>query len=374
MLVIQLLLWIAIGVVIYTFFGYALLLGLLARFFSRPVKQAEITPSVALFIPAYNEEAVIAAKIQNSLALDYPPDALEIVLVTDGSNDRTLEIAEQYRSEGVKIFHQPQRRGKIAAVNRVMPKITQEIVIFSDANAMLDAGVVKAIARNFADPEVGGVAGEKRVLSGGEGLYWRYESFLKRCDSALSSVMGAAGELFAIRREVFAAPETDSIIEDFVMSMRLVGQGWRVVYEPQAIVREEASPSLRGDWQRRIRIAAGGFQSIVRLPQLLNPALGRIAWQYVSHRVLRWAITPFLLPLIYLLNLLILSIPIYRWLLAGQTLFYAAALLGYALALKGKRRGILYAAFYFCFSNAAALFGFWRYITNSQPVTWVKVR
>jgi len=276
MLVIQLLLWIAIGIVIYTFFGYALLLGLLARFFSRPVKQAEITPSVALFIPAYNEETVIAAKIQNSLALDYPPDALGIALVTDGSNDRTLEIAGQYRSERVKIFHQPERRGKIAAVNRVMPKITQEIVIFSDANAMLDAGAIKSIVRNFADPEVGGVAGEKRVLSGGEGLYWRYESFLKRCDSAFSSVMGAAGELFAIRREVFIAPETDSIIEDFVMS--------------------------------------------------------------------------------------------------GQTLFYAAALLGYALALKGRRRGIFYATFYFCFSNAAALPGFWRYITNSQPVTWVKVR
>jgi len=315
MLLFELILWLAIATVIYTFLGYPLLVGLLARLLPRPVKQAAITPSVTLFTPAYNEEGIIAAKIENSLSLDYPADALEIVIVTDGSDDRTPEIVAAYANRGVGLYHQPERRGKIAAVNRVMPHITREIVIFSDANAMLDAGTIKAVVRNFADLEVGGVAGEKRVLGGGEGLYWRYESFLKRCDSALSSVMGAAGELFAIRRQVFEAPEEDSIIEDFIMSMRLVGDGWRVVYEPEAVVREDVSPSLTGDWQRRTRIAAGGFQSIRRLPHLLNPlhpthnggALGLAAWQYLSHRVLRWAVTPFLLPLIYLLNLLLLD-------------------------------------------------------------------
>lgn len=371
---VQVLFWLAVGIILYTFLGYPLLIGLLARRVQHPVQRAAITPRVTLFIPAYNEAAVIARKLENSLSLDYPTHLLEVVVVADGSDDDTVDIVSSYAQRGVRLFHQPQRQGKAAAINRVMPLLSSDVVVFTDANTMIEPQALRALLRNFADPAVGGVTGEKRVSDGGEGLYWRYESFLKRCDSAVTSVMGAAGEFFALRRELFRPPEDDSIIEDFVASLRLVAAGWRVVYESEAVAREEASPSLIGDWRRRTRIAAGGFQAIVRLRSLLSPAHGLVAWQYLSHRVLRWAVTPFLLAVVYGLNLLLLSLPFYRLLFLAQTAFYAAGLLGYGLTRLGRRRGPLHAVFYFCFANAAAWAGFWRYITGTQPVTWAKAR
>ena len=371
---IQILFWLAGGAIFYTFLGYPLLVGLAARWVHRPIHKAAITPTMTLLIPAYNEAAVIAHKIENSLALDYPPEQLEIIVVTDGSDDETAAIVKDHADRGVRLFHQPQRRGKIAAINRMMPLIDSEIVVFSDANAMIEPESLRALARNFDDPTVGGVAGEKRVLGGGEGLYWRYESYLKRCDSAISSVMGAAGELFAIRRRLFEPAPPDTLLDDFVISLRLVQAGWRVAYEPEAIVTEPPSPTLAGEWQRRSRNAAGGFQSMRRLPGLLNPARGWVAWQYISHRVLRWAVTPFLLPAIYALNLFLLGMPFYRLTLLAQTAFYAVALMGYALSQRGVQWGPFHTVFYFCFTNVVTLAGFWRYVTGTQPVTWAKAR
>jgi biofilm PGA synthesis N-glycosyltransferase PgaC len=370
----QVLFWLAVGTTFYTFLGYPLLVGLAARWVGRPVHTAAITPTVTLLIPAYNEAPVIARKIENSLALDYPPEQLTIVVVTDGSDDETVNIVKGYADRGVRLHHRPQRRGKMEAINRVMPLLVDEIVVFSDANAMIERGALRALVRNFADPAVGGVAGEKQVSGGGERLYWRYESFLKRCDSAISSVMGAAGELFAIRRHLFEPPPPNALIDDFVMSLRLVEMGWRVVYEPGAAVTEAPSPTLAGEWRRRSRIAAGGFQSIRWLPGLLNPARGWVAWQYFSHRVLRWAATPFLLPIMVVLNWFLLRLPFYRLAFLAQTAFYTTALLGYVLARRGVQRGPLYAVFYFCFTNVVALAGFWRYVTGTQPVTWAKAR
>ena len=372
----QLLFWLAMGLIFYTFLGYPLLIGLLARCLHRPVQHSAITPQATLLIPAYNEASVIARKIENSLALDYPPGRLEVVVITDGSDDGTVDIVAAYAGQGVRLIHQPQRQGKAAAINRVMPLVSSQVVVFTDANAVVERTALRALVRNFADPAIGGVAGEKQVLGAGEGLYWRYESYLKRCDSALSSVLGAAGELFAIRRCLFEPLPADTLLDDFVISLRLVEAGWRVVYEPEAIAREKASPTLAAEWKRRTRIAAGGFQAIRRLPGMLRPTPGRLwlTWQYVSHRVLRWAVTPFLLPAVYGLNLLLLESPFYRLLCLAQTAFYVAALLGYALARSGRRCGPLRALFYFCFSNAAALAGFWRYLTGTQSVTWAKAR
>jgi len=366
--------WLAVATIVYTFLGYPVLVALFAGYFRRPVKQAQITPRVTLVVPAYNEASVIGEKIENSLALDYPRDSMDIAVVTDGSTDETPEIVRGLANDWVSLFHQPERKGKAAAVNRVTPQLDSEIILFSDANTMLQPETLRLMVRNFADPQVGAVAGEKKVRGEGEGLYWRYESFLKKCDSALSSVMGAAGELFAVRRDLFEPPEEDSIIEDFIMSMRLVERGWRVVYEPYAVAVEEAPSSLAAEWQRRVRIAAGGFQSMQRMPGLLNPLRGRVFWQYLSHRVLRWAATPFLLVVVYFLNLLLLDMPLYRLLWVGQTSFYAVAFLGYRLSRVGHKPRIPFTVFYFCFTNAAALAGFWRFVTRSQPVTWQKVR
>jgi len=321
--------WFSVILIVYTFFGYALLIGLAARLFPRPHQQSAALPPVTLLIAAYN---------------------------------------------GVVTQYQPQRQGKVAAVNRVAPFLTDPIVIFTDANSMLAPASIRMLVRHFADPVVAAVAGEKQVRGGGEGLYWRYESFLKCCDSAVSSVMGAAGELFALRRSLFVAPEADSIIEDFVMSMRLVQAGWRVIYEPDAVAWEEPIPTLRGEWLRRTRIAAGGWQAMRRLRGLLAWPWNRITWQYVSHRVLRWAVTPLLLPLALATNLLLWSIPFYRLLSVAQIAFYLLALAGFARAKAGKRGGVAYTAFFFVFTNLAALAGLGRGVTNRQPVTWAKTR
>ena len=370
----QTLFWIASAAILYTFLGYPLLIGLLARLIPRPVRRADVTPSVSLIIPAFNEAEVISDKLLNSLGLDYPPDCMEVVVITDGSDDETVDIVSGFVERGVRLFHQTQRRGKAAAINRVVPLVGGAIVVFSDANTLLRGNALRALVRAFADERVGGVSGEKQVEGGGEGLYWRYESYLKRCDSAVSSVMGAAGEFFAVRRGLFRPTEEDSLIEDFILSLRLVEDGWRVVYESEAVATEDASPSLAGDWRRRTRIAAGGFQAIGRLRGLLSPRHGLVAWQYCSHRVQRWAITPFMIPLAYLTSLGMAALPFYRFAFLLQTLFYAGALLGYGQTLLGRRSGPLQAVFYFFFANGAALAGFWRYLMGTQPVTWDKAR
>ncbi|MFQ5398410.1 MAG: glycosyltransferase family 2 protein [Anaerolineae bacterium] len=370
----QFLFWFPVSIILYTFIGYPIAITLLARFLARPIRKEDITPHVTVLIPAYNEAAIIQRKIENCLALDYPKNQLSVMVVTDGSEDDTAIIVSQFREQGVHLCHQPERKGKVAAINRVVPTVNSEIIVFSDANTMLTPDGIQAIVRSFADDRVGLVAGEKRVMGGGEGLYWRYESHLKRCESALGSVIGAAGELFAIRRELFEKPEDDSIVEDFIMSLRLVASGWRAVYEPAAVAEELPSPSLAGDWERRTRIAAGSFQAMGRLLRLLNPAMGRIAWQYLSHKLLRWAVTPIMLPAAYLLNLSLVNIPIYLALFLGQTIFYGLAAVGFILARRGIRRSLPYFAFYFCLMNIAEIVGFWRYITGKQTVTWVKAR
>jgi len=373
---IEILFWLAVRMILFTYFGYPFLISLLARYRPRPTRQDDIEPDVTLIIPAYNEEAVIGAKIENSLALDYPATKLTILIAADGSEDQTVAIAGRYPQ--VEVAYQPERRGKAAAVNRVMHDVigdvTGDIVLFSDANTLFAPGSLRAMVRHFADPAVGGVTGEKRVQGGGEGLYWRYESYLKARDSQVSSVMGAAGEIFALRREAFRPPEEDSIIEDFVLSMRLVAAGWRVIYEPEALAYEPPSPSLAADWDRRTRIAAGGFQSMARLPEMLDPRRGLVVWQYLCHRVLRWAVAPFLLPAIFILNLLLWPKRYYRLLLAGQLLFYGLGLLGFQQTRRGRSSGLPYTIFYFLLANAAAIAGFLRYIRGRQPVTWRKVR
>ncbi len=370
----QLVFWLGAALILYTFFGYALLIGLAARLFSRPNQQSDELPRLTLLIAAYDEEDVLADKIVNSLGLDYPPDCLHVVVVADGSTDATCSIGESFTSRGVVTYFRPERRGKVAAINRVMPFLTDPIVVFTDANTMLAPDSLRMLVRHFADPTVAAVAGEKQVRGGGEGLYWRYESFLKRSDSAISSVMGAAGELFAIRRERFAPPETDTIVDDFVISMRLVQAGWRVIYEPKAIAWEEPTPTLRGEWQRRTRIAAGGVQAIRRLGSLLAWPWGLITWQYLSHRVLRWAVTPILLPALLVLNLSLWSIPPYRLLALGQIVFYLISLVGFYQAHRGKRHGMMYTIFFFVFANLAALAGMVRGLSDRQPVTWARSR
>ncbi len=370
--------WIAAVVVGYSYAGYGVVISALARLRPRPHLVRPVTAKVSLVIAAYNEEEVIREKIINSLCQTYPREELEIIVVSDGSTDETPAIVQEYREEGVVSLYHPARLGKAAAVERAVEQARGDILVFSDANSMYTPDTIEKLVRNFADPQVGCVAGEKRIRSydgnsvGREaGLYWRYESYLKRMDSRVNSVVGAAGEIFALRRALFQPAEPDSIIEDFVMSMRVAAAGHRVVYEPSAISIEEGPASVADEFERRARISAGGFQSIVRLRGLLVSRHHLLAFQYLSHRVLRWAVVPFLLPLLLVCNVVLAGEPLYQGLLTLQLLLIGLAVAGCVLETLGVGSfRPAHVPFYFYMLNVAALLGFYRYVGRRQKVTW----
>ena len=387
----RLIFWLALGLVAYTYVGYAAIVAVLARLRPHPARAATsgeaYTPAVTLIVPAYNERAVVARKVANCRALDYPAEKLRLLFVTDGSTDGTPEALAAYPE--VTVLHTAERLGKPAAMNRAMRAVQEDaptpITIFTDANTEVNAAAVRRLVRHFADPTVGCVAGEKRVhaapvdqaSSSGESLYWRYESAVKRWESTLGNVMGAAGELFAIRSDCYVPLPQDALIDDFVLSFRIAMQGKRLIYEPDAYALETASASIGEEWKRKRRIAAGGIQAVLWLTPLLNPwRYGLLAWQYVSHRVLRWTVTPLALLLLLPLNgwLAWRRGGIYGVLLAAQTLFYGAAWFGWRLETRRLRWKPLFVPFYFTLMNLAVFAGMARFARGQQDVRWERAR
>jgi poly-beta-1,6-N-acetyl-D-glucosamine synthase len=376
--------WIGVILVVYTYVGYGLIIYIFSKVWGRSViddyQDDEKLPEVTLLIAAYNEERFIAEKINNSLSINYPIEKLNVWIVADGSTDKTLEFAQHFPS--VKVFHEAERKGKIHAVNRVMKFVKTPITIFSDANTNLNPEAIKNIVRHFKNRKVGGVAGEKRIAvnkednasGSGEGLYWKYESALKTLDSNLSTTIGAAGELFALRTELYQEPEPDTIIEDFVTSLKIVAQGYRFVYEPEAYAQETASATLKDEWKRKVRISAGGIQAILRLPELLNPFhYGLISWQYLSHRVLRWTLAPLALPLILISNYFLFNKSfLYQFTFFGQLSFYAIALAGHFLRDKKISVKGFFVPYYFSMMNLSVFAGMGRLLRKKQSVIWEK--
>lgn len=374
------LLWGALAVTLYAYVGYGLVIWLIARRVRYPEVLSTELPTVSVVIAAYNEAPIIAARIQNALALDYPAERLEVLIVTDGCTDGTEDVVLAVRDPRVRLLHRKERSGKVNALNAAIPQAQGEVVVGSDANCFFRADCLRLLVRHFGDPRVALVAGEKHIHQGegtvslGEGLYWRYESWLKRLDSGVSTALGATGEVFALRKACFEPLPPDAIIEDFMLSMRLVMAGRRVAYEPAATASEDASASFADEFKRKVRIVAGGWQAVVRLWPLLTPRYGLIAFQYVSHRVLRWMVVPFALPLAFIADAVLAWHGSYRWLFALQLAFYSLALAGYALQRRGIRWKACYIPFYFAFLNVAALAGALRYLRGRQPVTWEKAR
>ncbi|MFN8464357.1 MAG: glycosyltransferase family 2 protein [Caldilineaceae bacterium] len=386
--------WIGCAIVVYTYAGYGLLVYLWVRWRCPERLQAppqladEDLPPITLIVAAYNEAPILPAKLRNSLELDYPRERLDLVFVTDGSDDGSeqLLLEQPVGAElRMRVLHQPRRQGKLAAVARTMPAVTTPVTIFSDANAMLNREALRNIVKHYADPSVGVVAGEKRVhfaqTAGaegmGEGVYWRYESTLKRLDAALYSVVGAAGELFSIRTALYEPAPPDTILEDFYYSLHIAMRGFRVAYAPDAYAVEGHSASLQEEFKRKARNAAGGLQAIVRMPQLLNPwRHGVLSFQYVSHRVLRWTLAPLLLPIVFVANLALLptGVPLYTALMAGQLLFYGAAICGWLLEQLGVKIKLFYIPMYFCLMNYAVYAGALRLLRRRQGVVWEKVQ
>lgn len=389
----EIIFWISLFIVFYTYIGYGILLYLLVKikeYFKKPEIRPEpvddALPEITLFIAAYNEESIVDEKMRNCLELDYPANKLHILWVTDGSNDRTNKCLSNWPQ--ATVLHQPERQGKTAALNRGIHFVKTPLVVFTDANTDLNREALRKIVHAFTNPKVGCVAGEKRIAvqvkdnaaSGGEGLYWKYESTLKKLDSRLYSAAGAAGELFAIRRELFEEMTTDTLLDDFILSLRIVMQGYTIAYCADAYATESASADMCEEEKRKVRIAAGGLQSIWRLRPLLNPfRYGVFSFQYISHRVLRWSLTPILLFLLLPLNTILLfnadSIAFaIIWLM--QILFYFMGSWGYYLSKKHIKNKILFIPYYFLFMNVNVIRGFnyLRKRKGSKSGAWEKAR
>ncbi|MBR1547460.1 MAG: glycosyltransferase family 2 protein [Prevotella sp.] len=384
--------WICIILVFYTYLGYGILLWMLLLikrlFKGRPheaaLPDAESLPHITFMVCAFNEQDVVDIKMENIRQLDYPTDKLHVMWVTDGSSDNTNQLLSQY--EGVEIVYTPERRGKTAALNHGIGQVKTEITVMTDANTMVNREALLEIARCFTDPLVGCVAGEKRVMARdatqaaaeGEGLYWKYESLLKRMDSELHSAMGAAGELNAIRTALYQPMPENALLDDFVMSMRMVGQGYKIAYTSRAYAMEYGSADIHEESKRKRRIAAGGLQSSWWLRSLMNPLrYPMTAFQLVSHRVLRWTITPVaLLALIPVNTLLVLmkggTVYTVVWIL--QILFYLAAWCGWMLERKGRKNKLLYVPYYFLFMNLNVFRGISYLYTHKGGGTWEKAK
>lgn len=377
----QTIFWLFTFIVFYTFIGYGIVLWILVKIRGsgvNPIVYENLPlPEVTHIVAAYNEEDFIEEKINNSLQLNYPKDKYQLWIVTDGSNDRTPDLVSKYAD--VTLFHKDERMGKIHAVNRVMSEVNSSIVIYSDANTELNKDAIRNMVRHYNDPRVGCVAGEKRVRqdekdnsAASEGFYWKYESFLKKYDYQLYSVVGAAGELFSIRTELFENVDPNTLIEDFVVSLKIAAKGYKTAYESEAYAMENSSENIEEESKRKVRIAAGGFQAMWKLRFLLNIfKYGWLSFQYISHRVLRWAVTPFLLPVLLILNyILALDYYIYQVLLIFQVLFYLAALFGYLLQKMKLKVKALFIPFYFVFMNVSVYKGLIKYLKGNQSVLW----
>lgn len=387
----QVVFWAGVAVVFYAYLGYAIVLKallLLKKQHSRPdySPDADI-PDVAFIVCAYNEADFIEKKIENSVAVAYPASKITYYFVTDGSDDNTPELVRNFPyPDGIRWFllHQPERKGKIAAFQRAMKMVEASVVVSTDANTEINRDAVLNLTRHFKDPRVGAVAGEKRIHmpqnsdagAAGEGIYWRYESALKLMDARFGSAIGAAGELFAFRSAAYEDVPSDTLVEDFYMTMRMAMKGWRIGYEPLAFATEEASADIREEWKRKVRIAAGGLQAVVRLAPLLNFfKYGKLSFQYISHRVLRWTVAPVLLPLLFVLNAILYQTKsFYQPILVLQFVFYAAAIAGWIFENRSIRLKVFFVPYYFCLMNIAMYAGFLRLTGKKQSVLWEKAR
>jgi cellulose synthase/poly-beta-1,6-N-acetylglucosamine synthase-like glycosyltransferase len=364
--------WIGLAIPVYAYFGYPLVLVLMRRVLHRKVKKAPYEPFISILIPAYNEAAMIGQKIQNCLSLDYPADRMEIVVACDGPSDGTTSIAKSFEDgHRVRVLDFPVNRGKISVLNDGVRSLRGEIVVFSDAAALLFRDSVRKLVENFADPQVGAVSGKYTVVKAdevdigkSEDFYWKYETLLKVMESELSSTLGGHGHLHAIRRNLYPVLSPGTINDDYIIPVSVLSKGYRAVYEPAAIVYEEAR-EMTG-FGRRVRIMAGNLQQIREIRGLLWPLQLLPLFFFLSHKVSR-LLVPFAMVAALVANLWLLDQPLYQLLFVGQAAFYAIALLGTMFKLRPKA---IMLPFYFCMINAATFFGLYHALTSRRRMAW----
>jgi cellulose synthase/poly-beta-1,6-N-acetylglucosamine synthase-like glycosyltransferase len=373
--------WVCLAFVAYAYAGYPVLIWLGSRLFGRspapPVVSDEALPRLTVLIAAHNEASVIGPRLENALALDYPRDKLEIIVASDGSRDATADIVRGFADRGVRLLDYHPNRGKAATLNAAWREVTGDVVLLSDANTFTDREAPRRLARWFSDPSVGAVCGRLILIdpvSGRnvDGLYWRYETFLKRCEARLGALLGANGAIYAMRRDGYVAIPAETIVDDFVIPLLArLERGTRLVYDADAVAREETPPEIHDEFKRRARIGAGDFQSLRLLWPLLSPRHGWLAFSFVSHKLARWS-CPFFLLGMAAANVALVTVPFYRLTLAAQAGFYAVAWLGSRSTGSGPAVRLLRLTTLFSTMNAALLVGFFRWLTGRQRGAWAR--
>ena len=370
--------WVCAALVCYAYLVYPLLIWGLARWFGRqgeiPASDGEL-PTVSLLIAAHNEEAEIEKRIQTALLMDYPADRLDIVVASDGSSDGTAEIVRRYAGRGIRLLDYSERQGKAAVLNSAFAELSGEIVLLSDANTQTDPAALRKIVRWFRQPAVGVVCGrlvltDPRTGRNVDSLYWRYETFLKRCEGRLGALLGSNGAIYAIRRALFAPVPSGTIADDLVIPLQArLRTGCKIIYEYEAVAWEETPPDIRSEFRRRSRIGAGGFQSIGMLCGLLHPRQGWVAFTFLSHKICRW-FCPFFLFGALLSNLVLWDWPLYLPCLVGQLGFYSGSLVAGFLPPRLQSLKALRLTTMFTGMNAALLVGFCRWVWGNQTGSW----
>jgi cellulose synthase/poly-beta-1,6-N-acetylglucosamine synthase-like glycosyltransferase len=373
--------WSGAALLVYTYAGYPLLLALYSRLRSRPVRRAEWSPFVSVIITAYNEERDLAAKLENTLLLDYPADKLEIIVASDCSTDRTDEIAREYAARGVRLHRQPERLGKTSAQNSAVEQARGEIILFSDATTLYSPDVLRVMLPNFADETVGCVAGrliyvDPSSSSVGRGArsYWNYETFIKRHESRVCSLIGVSGCLYAVRRSAYV-PMYPEACSDFLIATKMVEQGLRTVYEPGAVCTEETNKRTDRELRMRVRIIAQTFTDLWRHRAMMNPLRsGFYAVQLFSHKVLRYLV-PVLLLVIFFSSLALAPRSVFYALAAlGQVCFYGLAGVSWLMERAGRRNRILALPQYFVLANFASLMAFYKFLRGERYARWEPIR
>lgn len=369
--------WTFAALVAYTYAGYPALLGILARIRPKPLWRAEIRPTVSLIIAAHNEEVCIREKLENSLALDYPRDRLEILVASDASTDRTNDIVAEFAGRGVRLNAVAERRGKSYAQNRTVEMATGEVLVFSDANSLYEPDAVAKLVRNLADPSVGYVSGELRyrkprsAIGAGEGLYWRYETWIKRKESETGNIINGNGAIYAVPRRHFV-PVPEHTGADLWLPLTQIRRGLRTAHEPEAVAYEETSLTAADEYGRKHRSTVRVLHVLTEHVGVLNPfCYGLTSVKLLSHRYLRYVV-PYLMLALLVLNAFMLASAFFRVTMGLQLVFYAAALVGAWLQGRRKRVMLVFMPYYFCVVNFAAIQGTLRFLRGERVQVWEK--
>jgi cellulose synthase/poly-beta-1,6-N-acetylglucosamine synthase-like glycosyltransferase len=373
--------WSLTFLIFYTYAGYSVLIMFLSVFVRSKVDRKEIEPRVSMLIAAYNEEAGIREKLENTLKLDYPKNKLEIMVVSDGSTDLTDSITREFGARGVKLFRVEGRVGKTEARNRAVREANGEIIVFSDATTRYEPAAVRMMIRNFNDPSVGAVSGRYEYTSSKGSsvsfaniLFWRYENFIKSRQSGIKTLTGMSGCINSFRKELYE-PLPPDIIEDLVEPLKILEKGYRVIFEPEALAHELTTETARQEFKMRIRVISQGMSGLLYAKALFNPFKYPFAsFQLLSHKVLRWFVPFFLIGILLATCLAAADNLFYKAALVLQAVFYASAFLGLLAQNSSRRSKLLSFPLYFCTLNLASMIAFFRVMTGKNIRKWETVR